>query len=111
MRELIAKHYILAEENGAMDCFKVYAEWELKRRLQTMLFNGFGEDARQTLRDFGGLFSWYVRWGGRLLATFPKTTSAAMRSVSWFKQAMGLKRQVTRRYGRSEVEKHTEKRD
>ncbi|MBW8035098.1 MAG: glycosyltransferase family 2 protein, partial [Planctomycetes bacterium] len=96
VRELVARHLELADKAGTGREFRPFAAAELKRRLRSMLFNGFGEDARVTLRDFGFLFSWYVRWGGRLLATFPKATSAGMRSISWFKHAAGLNRKVTR---------------
>lgn len=105
MRELIRKHLKLAEEKGCLDEFRPFAAAELKRRLRTMLFNGFGADARATVRKFGGLFSWYVRWGGYVLALFPKTTSAAMRSISWVKHAVGLG-QVTRKYSQAETNKY-----
>jgi len=106
MRQLVAKHLPIAKEFGVDEVFRRFAGKQLKQRLKTMLFNGFGDDAKETLRDFGELFSWYVRWGGYVLALFPKTTSGGMRSISWFKHAMGLGH-VTRRYGRSEVVKHT----
>ncbi|MHC5183928.1 MAG: glycosyltransferase family 2 protein [Planctomycetota bacterium] len=106
IRELVARYLPRADELGVGDIFQKFAGQILQRRLKTMLFNGFGEDARETLRDFKELFSWYVRWGGYMLALFPRTTSAVMWGISWLKQATGLKKQVTRRYVRSEAKKH-----
>ncbi|MBW8015237.1 MAG: glycosyltransferase family 2 protein [Planctomycetes bacterium] len=107
IRQLVARHLPIAEEFGMSELFVRFAGKQMRRRLRTMLFNGFGEDARETLRDFGFMFSWYVRWGAWLLAAFPKATSAAMRGISWIKHAAGLNKHVTRRYGRAETEKHT----
>lgn len=107
IRELVARYLPIAQELEVADVFQEFAGQILRKRLRTMLFNGFGEDARETLRDFGELFSWYVRWGGFWLALFPKTTSAAMRGISWVKYAVGMNKQVNRRYGRAEVEKYT----
>lgn len=110
IRQLIARHLPIAKEFGVDEVFRRFAGKQLKRRLQTMLFNGFGADARETLREFRQLFPWYICWGGYVLALFPKATSEGMRAISWVKHTAGLNRQVTRRYGRSEVEKHTKKR-
>lgn len=108
VRQLVARYLPRARELN-VETFRQFAGWQLKRRIRTMLFNGFGEDARQTIRDFGELFSWYVRWGVLVLAAFPRATSAAMRAISWIKHAVGLNRHVTRRYGKNEVDRHTNK--
>lgn len=107
IRELVARYLPKARKLGVDNTFERFAAWILQRRLRTMLFNGFGEDACDTLRDFGFLFSWHIRLGGQLLAMFPKTTSAGMRGISWVKHAVGLNKHVTRRYGRAKTEKHT----
>ena len=107
IRELVARHLQEAEECGTLDEFRPFAAAELKRRLKSMLFNGFGTDARETLQEFSGLFPWYFRWGAYMLALFPRTTSASMRGISWVKHKLKLNRQVTRRYKKSDVEKHT----
>ena len=74
--------------------------------MRTMLFNGFGDDARQTVRQFGKLFPWYIRWSVYTLTVFPKLTSAAMRSISSAKRLLKLNRHVTRNYSQADIDKH-----
>ncbi len=108
IRELIARHLVLAAKMDALNDFKPYARHELKRRLRTMLFNGFGSDARDTVRDFSDLFPWWICQGVYVLTIFPGTTSTVMQWISSIKHALKLNRHVTRRYRRATVEKHTD---
>ena len=110
VRELVARYLPKAQESE-IDEFREFAGWTLKRRLRTMLFNGFREDARQTIRQFKDLFAWWLRCSVYILTIFPGITSAGMQWISWLKHAAGLNRQVTRRYKKSETKKHTKDND
>jgi len=109
IRELATRHLPMAEQFGVSNVFKPFLAKQLKGRMRSMLFNGFGDDARDTVRRFKKLFPWYLRWGVLSLTVFPKLTSAGMRSISAGKRWLKLNRHVTRHYSQADVDKHVEK--
>ena len=103
-RKLVAKHLSIAKDFGMRELFGEFARKQLLKRVKSMLYNGFGEDAKKTVRQFGYLFPKWICWGIYLLAVFPKATAAGMRGISWVKHVTKLNRQVTRRYSQTEIE-------
>ena len=71
-----------------------------------MLYNGFKQDARQTIKQFPMLFKWHTKYIAYLLTIFPDLTSFLAYSYSSLKRKLGLTKQVTRNYSRKEVKKY-----
>ncbi len=106
MRELIARHLKLAEREGALEEFRRFAACEMLRRLRTMIYNGFKQDARETIIQFKDFFPKYIRIGAYILTIFPGLTSRLFYTYTRIKLALKLNRQSTRNYKRSEIKKN-----
>jgi glycosyltransferase involved in cell wall biosynthesis len=102
-RRLMVKHLLLAKQAGDEACFRPFALSYVKQILQTTLFNGFKEDARETIKLFGELLTWYERRGAYALTTIPALTSAGMRCISAIRHFLGLNKELSRRYSRSQL--------
>jgi len=103
VRELVARHLKLSQGEGCLDEFKSYAKTVLRNSLRTTLFHGLKDDARDCVAKFPDMFSWYIRYAVVLLTVFPRLTSGLMRTISYLRRALGLKREVTRRYSQAEL--------
>jgi hypothetical protein len=91
-------HLGLAAAQGKSDEVRAQAVETLKNALLTMLRSGFGAEARLTVSQFRGLFSWYWRAGTYLLTIFPQFTAAMGRLVTYLAHVLGLEKQVSRRW-------------
>ena len=98
VRELIARHLRLADEQNRLDEFRPFAAKELRESLLGTLFRGFKDDARETVSRFGDLFPWYWRWGTYVLTVLPRCTAVALQAIAYLVHCLGLERQVTRRW-------------
>ncbi|HUW20441.1 MAG TPA: glycosyltransferase [Sedimentisphaerales bacterium] len=101
-RRLIARHLELAKEHGRLEEFKPLAGRELRITLITTVYHGFKADARATVRQFRDFFPWYWRAATYLLTIFPEVTSAAAKTVAYLRYKLGLEREISRRWVRSE---------
>lgn len=97
-RRMMAKHLRLAEQFGCLERFKPLAASILRKRLITMIYHGFREDARKTTKQFYELLGW--RWFclTHLLTIFPKMTSLVAKSVAYFGRLFRLEREISRRW-------------
>ncbi len=100
---LIGRHLELAGRYGAVNEFRPLASDVLRKGLKTALFHGFGQDARDIIKQFADLFGWYVRCAVILLTVFPHLTSAVMRTTSYLRRLLRLGGQVTRPYSHAEI--------
>jgi hypothetical protein len=101
-RKLVNRHLKLAEENGALAEFKPLAKKVMKKSLISTVFNGFKNDARETIRQFSDLFPRSWRFSAYLLTIFPGVTAFTARKILRLGLALKLDRQVTRRQAYSE---------
>jgi hypothetical protein len=98
IRNLITRHLELAKAANMNEEFKPVAVNTLKEAVLTMLYRGFGSDARGTVSQFNDLFAWYWRMGTYLLTVFPNVTAGASQAVIYLAHKLGLERQVSRRW-------------
>ncbi|MHC4075399.1 MAG: glycosyltransferase family 2 protein [Planctomycetota bacterium] len=97
-RELIAKHLEMAKQNNCLRTFEPYARRILIDKIFTMLYHGFKQDTRDTVKQFSAIVPSYCRLAVYLLSIFPKATSTAAKSAAYLVYRLGLERQVTRRW-------------
>jgi glycosyltransferase involved in cell wall biosynthesis len=98
IRTLVARHLKLATEQGKLDDFKLYAKKEMRRRLLMMIYNGFSDDARQTVKQFPELLPWYWRVGTYIATLCPRLTFAVVHSLAYIAYICRLDREVSRRW-------------
>lgn len=101
-RRLVARHLELTSEQGKLEEFRPLAKVELQKTLMRTIYHGFKADARLTVRQFRDFFPWYWRAAAYLLTIFPRVTSAAAKTVAYLRYKLGLERDVSRRWVRSE---------
>jgi glycosyltransferase involved in cell wall biosynthesis len=82
IREIVARHLELAKAHGDEDAFANYASVVLMDRLPEMIYNGFADEARETVRQFAHLLPLSWRVGCRALTAFPKSTKTALHLVA-----------------------------
>ncbi|MHC4843460.1 MAG: glycosyltransferase family 2 protein [Planctomycetota bacterium] len=99
-REIVARHLKISKEIGDYPEFKAYASKEMQRRMEMMIFNGFGLDARETIAEFRDLFSWYVHLGTSVLTIFPSITCKLMHAIAYLAYILKIDRKVNRRWGK-----------
>lgn len=95
-RRLIARHMEMAAKCGDIAEFQPFASMMLREGMMAMLLEGYGEDARATVRQFGELYKPSLRIGVYILTIFPKATSVLAKAALRFMYFMGLKKDVTR---------------
>lgn len=102
-RRLIMKHLELARKAEAENLFQPLAKSVVKNILRTTLFNGLKYDARETMRLFPEMFSWYENIGAYVLTIAPSITSYAMRTFSNICYFLHLNKKLTRRYSHKQI--------
>jgi glycosyltransferase involved in cell wall biosynthesis len=98
IRELIARHLEPAKAANMAEEFRPLAAKVLKESLLTMLYRGFGSDARKTVSQFSDLFAWHWRMGTYMLTIFPNATAGILQTIIYLAHKLGLERQVSRRW-------------
>jgi glycosyltransferase involved in cell wall biosynthesis len=98
IRKLIDRHLELAKTANMSAEFRPLASKILKEALLSMLYRGFGADARKTVSQFNALFAWHWRLGTYTLTIFPNATAAILQAIIFIAHKLGLERQVSRRW-------------
>ncbi len=97
-RNLIARHLEIAAKEGKSREFRPLAVKNIKEALLTMVFRGFGADARITINQFADILPWHWRAAALLLTIFPKFTAVTAQKLMYLAHKSGLERQVSRRW-------------
>jgi glycosyltransferase involved in cell wall biosynthesis len=97
-RKLIARHLVLAKEQGMLEEFKPMAKRTLRKCLLTTVYHGFKDDSRMTIKQFSEFFPWYWRSATYILTIFPRVTSSILQGLAYVRYRLGFERQVSRRW-------------
>ena len=98
IRELVLRHLELAKAANMSEEFRPLAAKVLTEALKSMLYRGFGSDARITVSQFGNLFAWHWRLGTYMSTIFPNATAAILQAIIYLAHKLRLERQVSRRW-------------
>jgi glycosyltransferase involved in cell wall biosynthesis len=98
IRELVSRHLELAKAANMSEQFRPLAAKVLREALKSMLYRGFGSDARKTVSQFSDLFAWHWRLGTYITTIFPNATASILQAIIYLVHKLGLERQVSRRW-------------
>jgi glycosyltransferase involved in cell wall biosynthesis len=94
--DFIERHLRIAKENGCLDDFKPCGGFLVRRWIRGMLFNNRGKDIKLLLNKFPELLPTTQRAFFYTLATFPKTTAFACRTISKIVRKFNLRKKAVR---------------
>jgi glycosyltransferase involved in cell wall biosynthesis len=95
-RRLVERHLKLAQEKGMLRELTPLAKKVLRKSLATNIFHGLKADARATIRQFPTLLPLPLRLAALAMTTFPKTTSAILRTLLSLAYRLNLRQDVSR---------------
>jgi len=97
-RRIVSRYFPLAEKANQIEQYEEFAFCVLRRNILSMLFNGYGNDARQMVSQFKRVFNWHWQIGVFILTIWPKGISTIAKSLVYVARKVGLEKRLSRRW-------------